>query len=119
MPISISNTTLTFNDSTTQTTAATGTVTSVATGNGLSGGTITTTGTLIIGCPSVGSVGAYTLARTTTGVAAGGTIAGSSIRYFEFIGGEGNDTGTPSGTWRNMMNGAWTSDYRTVVCRVS
>jgi len=36
-----------------------GTVTSVATGNGLSGGTITSTGTLVIACPSFNSVGSY------------------------------------------------------------
>ena len=36
-----------------------GTVTSVATGNGLSGGTITTTGTLILACPTFNSVGSY------------------------------------------------------------
>jgi len=41
-------------------TSATGTVTNVATGNGLSGGPITTTGTLIIACPTWGSVGSYT-----------------------------------------------------------
>ena len=34
-------------------------VTSVATGNGLSGGTITTSGTLTLGAPSAGSVGSY------------------------------------------------------------
>jgi hypothetical protein len=38
-----------------------GTVTSVATGNGLSGGTITSTGTLAVACPSFNSVGSYTL----------------------------------------------------------
>lgn len=38
---------------------ATGTVTSVATGNGLSGGTITTSGTLTVACPSFNSVGSY------------------------------------------------------------
>ena len=36
-----------------------GTVTSVATGNGLSGGTITTSGTLTVACPSFNSVGSY------------------------------------------------------------
>lgn len=36
-----------------------GTVTSVATGNGLSGGTITTSGTLTIAAPSFNSVGSY------------------------------------------------------------
>ena len=36
-----------------------GTVSSVATGNGLSGGTITTTGTLVLAAPSFNSVGSY------------------------------------------------------------
>lgn len=62
MPISINNTTLTFNDATTQTTAGQpGTVTSVATGNGLSGGTITTTGTLTVACPTANTVGSYAM----------------------------------------------------------
>jgi len=42
-------------------TAGVGTVTSVATGNGLSGGTITSTGTLIIAAPSFNSIGSYCL----------------------------------------------------------
>jgi hypothetical protein len=40
-------------------TGGSGTVTSVATGNGLSGGTITSSGTLAIACPSYNTVGAY------------------------------------------------------------
>jgi len=40
-------------------TGGSGTVTSVATGNGLSGGTITTSGTLTVACPTYGSVGSY------------------------------------------------------------
>ena len=36
-----------------------GTVTSVATGNGLQGGTITTSGTLSVACPSFNTVGSY------------------------------------------------------------
>jgi hypothetical protein len=108
MPVSINNTTLTFNDATTQTTSGVtsvgvstglsstggktptltntgvtsltgagtvsvsastgaititgtggGTVTSVATGNGLSGGTITSTGTLVLACPAFNTVGSY------------------------------------------------------------
>jgi hypothetical protein len=38
-----------------------GTVTSVATGNGLSGGTITTSGTLTVACPSANTVGSYAM----------------------------------------------------------
>jgi hypothetical protein len=40
---------------------ATGTVTSVATGNGLSGGTITTSGTLTIAAPGANTVGSYAM----------------------------------------------------------
>jgi len=36
-----------------------GTVTSVATGNGLQGGTITSTGTLSVACPAFNTVGSY------------------------------------------------------------
>jgi hypothetical protein len=61
MPLSMNNTTLTFNNGTTMTTAATGTVSSVATGNGLSGGTITTTGTLVLAAPSYQSIGSHML----------------------------------------------------------
>jgi hypothetical protein len=62
MPITVSGTAITFNDATTQTTAFTGgggTVTSVATGNGLQGGTITTSGTLSVACPTQNTVGSY------------------------------------------------------------
>jgi hypothetical protein len=45
-------------------TGGSGTVTSVATGNGLSGGTITSSGTLIISCPTQGSIGTYGLVLT-------------------------------------------------------
>lgn len=43
----------------TNTSSASGTVTSVATGNGLQGGTITTSGTLSVACPSANTVGSY------------------------------------------------------------
>lgn len=41
--------------------SASGTVTSVATGNGLQGGTITSTGTLSVACPAENTVGSYCL----------------------------------------------------------
>jgi hypothetical protein len=53
---------LTSNGTTwTSSAGSTGTVTSVATGNGLSGGTITTSGTLTLAAPSFNSVGSYVL----------------------------------------------------------
>ena len=67
MAITQSGTSITFNDATVQTTAYTGgggTVTSVATGNGLSGGTITTSGTLVIACPTFNTVGSYCMVST-------------------------------------------------------
>jgi hypothetical protein len=102
-------------------TGGSGTVTSVATGNGLSGGTITTTGTLTVACPSQGSIGAYAFVRNNGGNISGGqTVSGSSTEFWEVNGsGEGQSAGTPSGTWRNMMSGIWLSEWITVVCRVS
>ena len=79
MPITVSGTTITFNDSTTQTTAGkSGTVTSVATGNGLSGGTITTTGTLIIACPSFNTVGSYAFCNINNISASSIPVAGNN-----------------------------------------
>ncbi len=47
------------NQTVTNTSSASGTVTSVATGNGLQGGTITTSGTLSVACPTFNTVGSY------------------------------------------------------------
>jgi hypothetical protein len=124
MPITVSGTAITFNDATTQTTAFTGgagTVTSVATGNGLQGGTITTSGTLSVACPTFDTVGSYVFGMqtgTATGgtPAAGGTIAAgggngqlsSANGASENSGAEMQFTGVTnnlSGTWRNMGRG--------------
>jgi hypothetical protein len=114
-----------------------GTVTSVATGNGLSGGTITSSGTLIIGCPSWLSIGSYaTLWHMSTGtVGAGDTASGSNLKYNISDGNASNagDFGqsytsnsggtATSGTWRHMGSGK-TGDpepryYVGLWCRVS
>lgn len=118
-------------------TAGTGTVTSVATGNGLSGGTITSSGTLIIGCPSWLSVGSYATLwhMSTAQVAAGDTAAGSNLKYNISDGNASNagDFGASytsnsggtatSGTWRHMGSGkTGLEDPRYYVglwCRVS
>jgi len=113
MAITSNATAITFDDNTIQTTAGkTGTVTSVATGNGLSGGTITTSGTLALAAPSAGSVGSYQLLRAqrsggfsppfdlTYGASYSGTL-------FDAVGllipGDGTantyNGGTPTGTW--------------------
>ena len=127
MAISVSGTTITFNDATTQTTAGkSGTVTSVATGNGLSGGTITTTGTLVVACPSFNSVGSYCFVLFAN-VSAGGLTSGSN-----YSAGTGADqvrsattklnvTNNLSGTWKWMagsLSGCDTS-VGGIACRVS
>lgn len=121
MPVSINNTTLTFNDGSTQTTSAgvksvngqtgvvtistgSGTVTSVATGNGLQGGTITTSGTLSVAAPGYQTVGSYILGGP--GNSGGPTIpnnavSGSNIWIAGFNGEAyvAQPGGVP-GTWR-------------------
>jgi hypothetical protein len=69
-------------------TTNTGTVTSVATGNGLSGGAITSSGTLTIAAPTEGSIGSYAMLGRTTGTGTlniGSTLAGSSLRPAGFV----------------------------------
>jgi len=118
-------------------TAGVGTVTSIATGNGLSGGTITSSGTLIIGCPSWLSIGSYATLwhMSTTQVAAGDTASGSVLKYNisdgnasnagDFGAGYTQNTGgtATSGTWRHMGSGlTGVSEPRYYVglwCRVS
>jgi hypothetical protein len=106
MPVSINNTTLTFNDGTTMTTAATGGVTSL---NGQTGAITNTT---------LGNIGSVFWAAADTGSALfnGSTIAGSSLRYattsiastgstpyiprqFFYSSGNGTGTGNPQTTW--------------------
>ena len=98
MPITVSGTTITFNDATTQTTAFTGGggVTSL---NGQTGA-ITNT--------SLDAIGSVILAavNTTTGLKPGDTIAGSSLYYPNTVinSAAGNAfynsaSGTPSTTW--------------------
>jgi hypothetical protein len=141
MPITVSGTAITFNDATTQTTAFTGgggTVTSVATGNGLQGGTITTSGTLSVACPSFNTVGSYVFGNiaygTVTPVASGGTLAAgtssgqlrSGYISVDTSGGAGatyNFANNLSGTWRSMNSGGFPGftsyQFVGVFCRVS
>jgi len=120
--VSITGTTATITNTAS---SASGTVTSVATGNGLSGGTITTSGTLTVACPSANSVGSYAFCRLAVGgssIGGGGTVSASNIRWTNVTTDAGNilaDSGTPSGTWRNMLNGTWEYGCATVACRVS
>ena len=104
-----------------------GTVTSVATGNGLSGGTITSTGTLVIACPSYHSIGSYVFAwapsvNISTGANFSGSNASTALLYT-------NDTsswvvssyGSLPGTWKWMAGGTSSGYYYQlgIACRVS
>lgn len=128
MPITVSGTTITFNDSTTQTTAGkTGTVTSVATGNGLSGGTITTTGTLTVACPTFNSVGSYCFIGAESDTFTSGTnyaagAGGSQMKSQAEVGSGHVSTNNLSGTWKwmgSIANGSCAVTCRVVGCRVS
>lgn len=141
MPTTINGTGITFPNGTTQTTAASGagTVTSVATGNGLSGGTITTSGTLTVACPTFNTVGSYAgctigLDNQSGTIGAGSNYAtgygtnlqvtnGGTVDYRD--GGIGTNRGfNISGTWKwmggsaptNYGGGYWLSG---LACRVS
>jgi len=135
MAITQSGTSITFNDATVQTTAFTGgggTVTSVATGNGLSGGTITTSGTLVVACPTFNTVGSY--AQVGINVVSSAPVSGSNYS----AGGNSNQfqsiimyQGCPSfgifkqnnlsGTWKWMGGGygGAAGDSYAIACRVS
>jgi hypothetical protein len=82
-----------------------GTVTSIATGNGLSGGTITTSGTLTIAAPSFNTVGAYVMGRSqnSAGYPSGTTASagtGAGVQSTNVT--QTNVTNNLSGTWRWM-----------------
>ena len=133
MPISMNNTTLTFNNGTTMTTAATGTVSSVATGNGLSGGTITSTGTLTVACPTANTVGSYATIGSTAGAVTssygGNYSVGTNSNQIQLlslsVAGDGTvsldrDTSSISGTWKMLSkNVASNNNFFALGCRVS
>ena len=58
-----------------------GTVTSVATGNGLQGGTITSTGTLSVACPDFNTVGSYTWGLSNRNDASGASTMTAGSNY--------------------------------------
>jgi hypothetical protein len=109
MATTLISTGIQFPDSSIQTTSA-GSVTSVGTSGGLTGGAITTTGTLSIDTNNTGGIGAYSIAKVVSGsVASASTISGSSLKGA--FGGNsdqgngwvaGSDQPTLSGTWRNV-----------------
>lgn len=113
-------------------TGGSGTVTSVATGNGLSGGTITTTGTLTLACPSYNSVGSYasTIVNFSGGsnVSAGSNIAAGTatnqvggLKYADSCGFSPQNVGGLSGTWKVMYGWQYAGATYAVgiACRVS
>lgn len=85
--------------------AGAGTVTSITAGTGLSGGTITTSGTIAL-VTTTNAVGTYIFASSTSAGSAGGTIAGSSLTNAGLTFGCSALTitisGTLSGTWQRM-----------------
>lgn len=146
MPVSMNNTQVVFNDATVQTTAGypntnpsgftsnTGTVTSVATGNGLQGGTITTSGTLSVACPTYNTVGSYSMGgmelATGLGVTGGSNYAvGSGNGQMRSWAGQSSGDSNRnylglniSGTWKWMGATTVMNDggiIYAVICRVS
>lgn len=119
MPISINNTTLTFNNGTTMTTAATGTVSSVATGNGLTGGTITTSGTISIAPPTYQSVGSYLGLQNdaNTAMTPNSNYSGNVCIIRGFTSSSVTNLGAATGTWR--MSSATAGDWFYLGLRVA
>ena len=87
-------------------------VTSIATGNGLSGGTITTTGTLALAAPSYNSVGsyvwgiflnAYTNQTYTSGNNYSAGTGTQNVQSASLI----SDGGSFSITYANNLSGTW------------
>lgn len=86
-----------------------GTVTSVATGNGLSGGTITSSGTLVVACPGFNTVGSYVWgilgnysAYITASSGSNYSAGDSSYGVQSYSTGSGQLTNNLSGTWKYM-----------------
>ena len=112
-------------------TVGSGTVTSVATGNGLSGGTITTSGTLAIACPGFNTVGSYCfmgISYLTQGFTSGdnfstgnGGMQVQSAAIQDLVSGNGGVayTNNLSGTWKWMGSNVGAGNNAVVGCRVS
>lgn len=112
-----------------------GGVTSIETGNGLSGGTITTTGTLTVACPSFNSVGSYvfgvmTVGSSTTITAGDNFSAGSGTNQVRSltislgnVSGNSAKSNNLSGTWKYLgATFTWSgcpADFGALFCRVS
>jgi hypothetical protein len=108
-----------------------GTVTSVATGNGLSGGTITSTGTLSVACPTFNTVGSYVLGGSAGGSStktSGSNYAvGASAGQIQSVVLNNSTTGTTDFIYENNLSGTWkwmgasttNENISVVCCRVS
>jgi hypothetical protein len=105
----------------------TGTVTSVATGNGLSGGTITTSGTLVVACPTHNTVGSYAMGFCvpSPSLTFGSNYAAGSANQQIQVGfvyqgcyAQTGGSNSLSGTWK-WMSGSTGSQCNGVICRVS
>jgi hypothetical protein len=106
-----------------------GTVSSVATGNGLSGGTITTSGTLTVACPTFNTVGSYCyvyVPTTPNQVSGSNYAAGSgstqvtSGAWVEACGWGDQSTNNLSGTWKWMASTTLPRNKAFgIACRVS
>lgn len=119
----------------TNTSSASGTVTSVATGNGLSGGTITSTGTLVVACPTFNSVGSYCFAQgNSNGSSVVNFTAGSNysagsnqnqvqaVYLYPSCGYVSSPGNILSGTWKWMAYGPGNTTSQPLIalaCRVS
>ena len=126
MASSLNGTGITFSNGSTQSVAATGTVSSVATGNGLSGGTITTTGTLVVACPGFNTVGSYCyvgMNGDTSVFASGSNVsAGAGNNNIGSIWTGLNPVNNLSGTWRWMAAPTIADtcrQYIALACRIS
>jgi len=116
--------------------SGTGTVTSVATGNGLQGGTITTSGTLSLAAPTFNTVGSYCLVFFSgTGPTSGTNYSAgiSSNQIASTVAGYANASGCQpvwsiqsytnnlSGTWKWMAGsgGGLNGSTFGIACRVA
>lgn len=110
MPSSLNGTGLTFNSGATLNSPP---VTSIATGNGLQGGTITTTGTLSIAAPAQNTVGSYAFVFTTSNNTASAPVFGSNYAAgtgtLQIQAGllQGNNCGFGAGFVAGQISGTW------------
>jgi hypothetical protein len=107
-----------------------GTVTSVATGNGLQGGTITTSGTLSVACPGFNTVGSYCFGGFNNNISttSGATYSAGSLQSTTIFRDDEGESGRQSyqnnlsGTWRWMgssFSAGGTTNNGSLICRVS